>query len=60
MIDGDKNDGIVSIIKELQKQISFDVNLSKAHGKIAVYKTASGNYLQLGTPINLIKLTMSL
>ena len=43
VIDGDKNDGIVSIIKELQKQISFDVNLSKAHGKIAVYKTASGN-----------------
>ena len=43
VIDGDKNDGIVSIIKELQKKISFDVNLSKAHGKIAVYKTASGN-----------------
>ena len=43
VIDGDKKDGIVSIIKELEEEICYEVNLSKAHGKIAVFRPGNGN-----------------
>ena len=43
VIDGDKKDGIISIIKELEKEICYEVKLSKAHGKIAVFRPANGN-----------------
>lgn len=39
VIDGDKKDGIISITKELEKEFSFDIKLSKAHGKIVAFRT---------------------
>ena len=39
VIDGDKKDGIISITKELEKKFSFDIKLSKAHGKILAFRT---------------------
>ena len=42
VIDGDKKDGIISIIKELEKEFSFDIKLSKAHGKIVAFRTDHG------------------
>ena len=39
-IDGDKKDGIISITKELEKEFSFDIKLSKAHGKICLLYTS--------------------
>jgi len=38
VIDGDKKSGIISIIKEIEKEFSFDIKLSKAHGKIVAFK----------------------
>tara|TARA_B100001057_G_scaffold456614_1_gene504163 strand:+ start:137 stop:1144 length:1008 start_codon:yes stop_codon:yes gene_type:complete len=38
VIDGDKKGGIISIIKEIEKELSFDIKLSKAHGKIVAFK----------------------
>ncbi len=42
IIDGDKKNGIVSIFKELEKIFSFEIKLSKAHGKIAAFRNVRG------------------
>jgi 16S rRNA (guanine1207-N2)-methyltransferase len=39
LVDGQKTDGIDSILKDLKKQVSLSTPVSKAHGKLAWFST---------------------
>src|SRR6056300_198756 len=39
LVDGQKTDGIDSILKDLKKQVSLSAPVSKAHGKLAWFST---------------------